>query len=429
MPIHQSRQNGKSSAMANVQRRANAAKSASNAIHSPHNGQQLTAASMMNLQGTIGNRGVQRMISGSQDHSVGSRFPIQTKMAVGPVGDKYEQEADKVASQVVQQLQTKPATDSVQRMEQSEEESEELQMKPAESIQRMELPEEESEELQMKPAVESIQRMELPEEESEELQMKPAAETIQRMELPEEESEELQMKPAAETIQRMELPEEESEELQMKPAAETIQRMELPEEESEELQMKPAAESIQRMELPEEESEELQMKPAAETIQRMELPEEESEELQMKPAAETIQRMELPEEESEELQMKPATDSIQRMELPEEESEELQMKPEAGGGFDVTPSVEQRIQAKSGAGSQMDSKTRSGMEQAMGADFSDVSIHNDAESGKLNEEIGAQAFTQGNDVFFSNGKYDPSSPQGQELLAHELTHVVQQRGK
>ncbi|MCR8633806.1 DUF4157 domain-containing protein [Paenibacillus radicis (ex Xue et al. 2023)] len=364
MPIHQSRQNGKSSAMANVQRRSNSAKSASNAIHSPHNGQQLTAASMMNLQGTIGNRGVQRMISGSQDHGVGSRFPIQTKMAVGPVGDKYEQEADKVASQVVQQLQTKPATDSVQRMEQSEEESEELQMKPA-----------------------------------------------------------------AESIQRMELPEEESEELQMKPAAESIQRMELPEEESEELQMKPAAESIQRMEQSEEESEELQMKPAAESIQRMEQSEEESEELQMKPAAETIQRMELPEEESEELQMKPAAETIQRMELPEEESEELQMKPEAGGGFDVTPSVEQRIQAKSGAGSQMDSKTRSGMEQAMGADFSDVSIHNDAESGKLNEEIGAQAFTQGNDVFFSNGKYDPSSPQGQELLAHELTHVVQQRGK
>ncbi|NOU93618.1 DUF4157 domain-containing protein [Paenibacillus sp. LMG 31456] len=340
MPIHQSRQNGKSSAMASIQRKSGAAKSASNATQLPHNGQQLTAADMMSLQGTIGNRGVQRMISSLPEQGIGNRLPIQAKMSVGPVGDSYEQEADKVAGQVVQQLQKKPATDSIQRMEGSEEESEELQMKPA---------------------------------------------------------------------------------------TDSIQRMEGLEEESEELQMKPATDSIQRMEGSEEESEELQMKPATDSIQRMEGSEEESEELQMKPATDSIQRMEGSEEESEELQMKPATDSIQRMKGLEEESEELQMKP-AAGGFDVTPSIEQRIQAKSGAGSQMDAKTRLGMEQAMGADFSKVSIHNDAESGKLNEAIGAQAFTKGNDVFFSNGKYDPSSAQGQELLAHELTHVVQQRG-
>ncbi|MCU6796061.1 DUF4157 domain-containing protein, partial [Paenibacillus sp. WQ 127069] len=107
--------------------------------------------------------------------------------------------------------------------------------------------------------------------------------------------------------------------------------------------------------------------------------------------------------------------------------EELQMK-SAGEGFDVTPSIEQRIQTKSGSGSKMDGNTLSGMEQAFGADFGDVSIHHDSEAGDISRSIGAQAFTQGKDVFFGNGKYDPGSQGGQELLAHELTHVVQQTG-
>ncbi|WP_414553471.1 hypothetical protein, partial [Anabaena sp. CCY 0017] len=100
---------------------------------------------------------------------------IQMKLSIGEPGDKYEQEADKVAADVVQRINA-PESEEVQRMEVPEEE--ELQMKPAvDSIQRMEVPEEE--ELQMKPAVNSIQRMDVPEEE--ELQMKPAVNSIQRM--------------------------------------------------------------------------------------------------------------------------------------------------------------------------------------------------------------------------------------------------------
>ncbi|WP_414553520.1 hypothetical protein, partial [Anabaena sp. CCY 0017] len=119
---------------------------------------------------------------------------IQMKLSIGQPGDKYEQEADKVAADVVQRINA-PESEEVQRMEIPEEE--ELQMKPAvNSIQRMEIPKEE--ELQMKPAVNSIQRMDVPEEE--ELQMKPAVNSIQRMDVPEEE--ELQMKPAVDSIQR-----------------------------------------------------------------------------------------------------------------------------------------------------------------------------------------------------------------------------------
>ena len=64
------------------------------------------------------------------------------------------------------------------------------------------------------------------------------------------------------------------------------------------------------------------------------------------------------------------------------------------------------------------------MEQGLGADFSNTRIHTDSEKAS---RLGAQAYTQGEDVHFAKGKYDPNSKQGQELIGHELQHVVQQR--
>lgn len=66
------------------------------------------------------------------------------------------------------------------------------------------------------------------------------------------------------------------------------------------------------------------------------------------------------------------------------------------------------------------------MEQAFCADFSGVKVHTDGQSDQLNQSIQARAFTTGQDVFFGQGEYNPGSRGGQELLAHELTHVVQQ---
>lgn len=68
------------------------------------------------------------------------------------------------------------------------------------------------------------------------------------------------------------------------------------------------------------------------------------------------------------------------------------------------------------------------MEQAFGADFSGVKVHTDTQADQLNQSIQAKAFTIGQDVFFRSGTYEPGSHGGQELLAHELTHVVQQSG-
>ena len=64
------------------------------------------------------------------------------------------------------------------------------------------------------------------------------------------------------------------------------------------------------------------------------------------------------------------------------------------------------------------------MEAQLGADFSDVKILNNS---CLPNSIGARAFTSGTDIHFASGAYDPHSPAGKKLLAHELTHVVQQK--
>jgi hypothetical protein len=185
---------------------------------------------------------------------------------------------------------------------------------------------------------------------------------------------------------------------------------------------------VQRSEGGESEEEELQMKPSVEAIQRSEGGESEEEELQMKPSGEAIQRSEGGESEEEELQMKPSGEAIQRSEGGESEEEELQMKSSGDGSFDAGASIESRIKSQQGSGSRMDDKIQAKMESAFNADFSKVNIHDNAESSKLNASLGAEAFATGNDIFFREGRYNPESQQGQELLGHELTHVIQQRG-
>ncbi|MER8072375.1 DUF4157 domain-containing protein [Streptomyces sp. NPDC094034] len=81
----------------------------------------------------------------------------------------------------------------------------------------------------------------------------------------------------------------------------------------------------------------------------------------------------------------------------------------------------------SGGGSPLDTDTRTDMESRMGADFSDVRVHTDAAAHESAKGVGARAYTVGNHVVFQRESYDPSSPDGRTTLAHELTHVVQQR--
>ncbi|MCB0088117.1 MAG: DUF4157 domain-containing protein [Caldilineaceae bacterium] len=92
----------------------------------------------------------------------------------------------------------------------------------------------------------------------------------------------------------------------------------------------------------------------------------------------------------------------------------------------VNASVQQGIQSARGGGHSLPDAVRTQMEQSLGADFSGVRIHTGARADQLNQSLQARAFTTGQDIFFRRGEYNPSGQSGQQILAHELTHVVQQ---
>ncbi len=178
-------------------------------------------------------------------------------------------------------------------------------------------------------------------------------------------------------------------------------------EPEEDLQTKP--QDVQRQTMGEEE--EMQMKP---DIQRMDT---EEEDMQMRV---DIQRMDT---EEEGLQTKPL--DIQRM----GEEEEMRMKESRSDSQTATPDVEAGIRRAEGSGQPLAGNVRAPMERAFGSDFGRVRIHTDAQSNTLNQAVNARAFTTGQNIFFKQGEYNPSSSAGKELLAHELTHVVQQNGR
>jgi hypothetical protein len=97
------------------------------------------------------------------------------------------------------------------------------------------------------------------------------------------------------------------------------------------------------------------------------------------------------------------------------------------GSFDLDDETAARINSQRGGGQTLDSATSERMGAATGEDFSNVRVHTSSEADELNQQLSAKAFTTGQDIFFKEGAYDPGSSGGQELLAHELTHVVQQR--
>ncbi len=142
----------------------------------------------------------------------------------------------------------------------------------------------------------------------------------------------------------------------------------------------------------------------------------------------TAQSQGLPEDD---LQLKPAAGEITRIfrqvepEGPDDDDDdEIQLKGERGG-FSVPQAVESRLEARRGGGQPLSSELRDFMETRFGADFGDVRLHSDSEAVELVKGLGARAFTRGQDIYMGRGQ-DPQTDSGQRLIAHELTHVVQQ---
>ena len=340
---------------------------------------------------------------------------IQAKLTVGAPNDRYEQEADSVAEKVMTMpepnLQAQTASDP-----EKEEEPASLQMKPLAAeitplVQGQEVHEEE--EVQTK----ALQREAQPEEE-EPVQTKLA---VQREAAEGQEEEEVQPKPLAASItplvQREAMPEEE--EVQTKAITSTLQREAAPEEE--EVQTKPFGDTVQREAVPEEkpEEEEVQTKPLATHLQR-EADSEEEESVQTKAIAH-LQRSAAEEEEPVQAKAISAVGNFRGTAVPRMVNKTIQRKAAVPS---PTPHLESQLAAQKGGGSPLSDEVRSYMEPRFGSDFSQVRVHTDASAVQMNQDLRAQAFTHGSDIYYGAGK----APGNDALTAHELTHTIQQTG-
>lgn len=150
-----------------------------------------------------------------------------------------------------------------------------------------------------------------------------------------------------------------------------------------------------------------------------------------------VQRQKMPDEETEEVEepihanplASAITPLVQRLVADEEQDDDLvQTKSTRHIAPVMTPSISSDIQSLQGGGQPLSRSTRGFFEHRIGADFSSVRIHNDTRATRAAQSVNARAFTLGHDVVFGAGEYSPQTSSGRKLLAHELTHVVQQNG-
>jgi phage-related protein len=117
--------------------------------------------------------------------------------------------------------------------------------------------------------------------------------------------------------------------------------------------------------------------------------------------------------------------NIQRKCAACEQEEKLQKKSD-NSSETGTSDIEGSLKSSKGGGSPIPTDTKAEMEASFGVDFSNVRLHTDHAAVGMSNDLNAQAFTHGNDIYFNSGKYDADSQGGKHLLAHELTHTVQQ---
>ncbi len=120
--------------------------------------------------------------------------------------------------------------------------------------------------------------------------------------------------------------------------------------------------------------------------------------------------------------------TIQRKCTSCEKEETVQTKSiDSSENLTANDSISSDLNSAKGKGRSLSETTNQHMSQAFGTDFSNVRIHTGDKAVRMNQDLNARAFTYGNDIYFNSGEYAPESSSGKRLLAHELTHVVQQR--
>lgn len=109
---------------------------------------------------------------------------------------------------------------------------------------------------------------------------------------------------------------------------------------------------------------------------------------------------------------------------PPDDEENIQAKSEILQN--ANPDLENRLSSSKGGGSTLSPELQTSMGSAFGTDFNGIRVHTDSNAVQMNKGLNARAFTHGKDIYFNEGKYDINGSGGKHLLAHELTHMVQQ---
>ncbi|WP_241676488.1 DUF4157 domain-containing protein [Flavobacterium pectinovorum] len=340
--------------------------------------------------------------SSHQDKGQESFFGVQAKLNIGKSNDKFEVEADRSADQVVAKKQN-PNTDPFFSP------SPVVQKKLAEDVQKQE---EQNKEIQQKTVAETITPVVQLKEDS--IQNKLDSKKTEKREISKDFSKPktvIQNK-TEDKVQKKETPIPPKKEIKKAetPAAKAVLQKPL-------LQTKPEEELPKKDEKPKDEKKtEVQKKPVVEPITPI-VAESKSESNKItatiKPVIQPKAEKEIQAKEEEEIQTK-------------EDENELQMSASADANPSDTSNLESNLNSSKGGGSPLSGKVKTEMESGFGADFSNVRIHNNSTAVQMNKQLGAQAFATGNNIYFNEGKYNPNSQSGKHLLAHELTHTVQQ---
>ena len=162
----------------------------------------------------------------------------------------------------------------------------------------------------------------------------------------------------------------------------------------------------------------------ADKVMRMSNKDEDDEKIMKMSNGPEVQRMSDEDEEDEKFKKMSDGPEVQRMHDGEHQISKMSDGNEKG--MTAPASVEAGINNTKGNGQSLPGDIQREMETKMGADLSDVKVHTDGQATQMNKDINAKAFTHGQDIYFNQGQYNPSTSQGKHLLAHELTHTVQQ---
>lgn len=374
---------------------------------------------------------------------------VQTKLAIGTPGDRYEVEADRTADKVVAGIgekspepffSPKPAMKNDAAVQQSpdtaaEKETQEVQEKPiAESVTPLQasLLEEPKAEpaVQEKPLAESVTPLQAS------LLEEPKADAEAPMQLKAETDTATHDsgKPAAE-IQTSPQP------FLARPVLQQQQETSGGDEEvqEEEVQEKAEEEPEKEVQMAAAEEESVQLSAEADIMEQFsDLKEPVQKSAETTPAAEPVQLHAAPMPVVQHSEAPAAKEESAEEEIQEKSVEELQTSLlQASSDDENTDAVQtsegsqpadisSRLSSSKGGGSPMSEETQSEMGSGFGADFSNVRVHTDDNAVQMNRDLGAQAFANGSDIYFNSGKYDPDSTGGKHLLAHELTHTIQQ---